>query len=176
MNITEKFENAAEDLGLDTATDRKEAEYDIVKSLLEAASFHENEDSIEEVKIKRNGKYLFTVHLHPLSDDEVRQARKKATIYAKNPKGPKYPRIEKDFDDNLFHSWLIYLATTTEDREKIWGNPAVKNKYGLMQNVDTIDALLRWGDKVQMIEIVSRISGLDGDEDEDDSPEEIAKK
>ncbi len=104
---TEKFENAAEELGLDTATDRKEAEYDLVKSLLEAASFRENEDSIEEVKIKRNGKLLFTVHLHPLSDDEVRQARKKATIYAKNPKGPKYPPIEKDFDYNTSYNKIM---------------------------------------------------------------------
>ncbi len=166
---------SASALGLDTASDRRGAEYDLVKSLLEAADFRSSENSITEAAIRRGGKYLFSVHLRPLGDDEVRQARKSATIYAKNPQGPKYPQIEKDFDTTLFNSWLIYLATTEDDREKIWGNPAVKSKYGLLQNVESIDVILRFGEKTMLLDTVSRISGLD-EEDGDITLEELAKK
>ncbi len=166
---TEKFENAAEALDLDTATDRASAEYDLVKSLMEAADYRDN--AITPVDICRSGKFLFTVHLRPLSADEVRQANKKATKYGKNPKGAKYPQIEKDFNTTLLQSWLIYLATTPEDQEKIWGNPAVKSKYGLLQNFETVDALLTSGEKAALINKISEISGFD----EDFDPEEHAK-
>ncbi len=166
---------SAEALGLDMASDRRGAEYDLVKSLLKAADFRSAEDTVTEVEISRAGEFLFSVHLHPLGDDEVRQARKHATTYAKNPLGPKYPLIEKDFDPTLFNSWLIYLATTPEDRENIWGNPAVKSKCGLMQNVETIDAILRYGEKAALLETVSRISGIEEDGSEL-TQEELAKK
>ncbi len=168
------IEKNASALGLDAAVDRREAEYDLVKALLEAADFRNSEASITEAVIRRNGKYLFSVHLHPLGDDEVRLARKHATSYAKNPQGPKYPQIEKGFDTTLFNSWLIYLATTEEDQEKIWGNAEVKRKCGLVQNVETIDAILRFGEKSALLETVSRISGLD--DDAGVSEEEFAKK
>ncbi len=45
-----------------------------------------------------------------------------------------------------------------------------------MQNVEAVDALLRWGDKNRMVEIVTRISGLEGDGDDDVTQEELAKK
>ncbi len=168
-------EESAMVLGLEAAADRRDAEYDLVKALLEASDFRNDKDSITEVEIRRKGKYLFSVHLHPLGDDEVRLARKHATSYTKNPQGPKYPQIEKGFDATLFNSWLIYLATTEEDQEKIWGNTSVKDKCGLVQNVETIDAILRFGEKSAMLETVSRISGLDSD-DAQISEEELAKK
>ena len=37
--------------GLDQATDRKEAEYDLVKALLEASEFKTDEDAVQEVEI-----------------------------------------------------------------------------------------------------------------------------
>ncbi len=168
-------EKAAAVLGLDTATDPKGTEYDLVKSLLEAADFRNSEDNMREVEIRRRGKHLFSVHLRPLGDDEVRQARKKATTYAKNPQGPKYPQIQKDFNINLFNSWLIYLSTTSEDQEKIWGNTAVKKKYGIMQNVEMVDALLMYGEKSSLLEVISEISGLDDSESSESGEEELAK-
>jgi len=164
----EKFENAAEALDLDTATDRGGAEYDLVKSLLAAADYRENADSIVPVDIYRSGKFLFTVHIHPLGDDEVRQANKKATKYGKNPKGAKYPPIEKDFNMSLFHSWLIYLATTPEDQKKIWANPTIKSKYGLLQSVEAVDTLLTSGEKSTLVEKVSEISGFNEDFDSEE--------
>ncbi len=166
-------EKAAAVLGLDVAAAPKEAEYDLVKSLLEAADFRSSEDSVKEVEIRRNGKFFFTVHIRPLGDNEVRQARKKATVYAKNPQGAKYPPIEKEFNSSLFNSWLIYLATTDEDKGKIWGNKSVMDRYELKENVESVDALLRYGEKSALIEQISEISGLN--DDNDFEPEDYAK-
>ena len=53
--------------GLDMATDRKDAEYDLVKSLLAAMDYQKEEENITEVEIRRNGKFYFSVHLHPMT-------------------------------------------------------------------------------------------------------------
>ncbi len=156
--------------GLDLASDRKEAEYDLVASLLEAAEYKTDESNISEVSIDRNGKHYFTVRLHPVSDTDARFARKKATIYMKNPNGPKLPPIEKEFNSTLFNSWLIYLATTEEDQAKIWGNPELAKKHGLVQPVDAVDLLLMAGEKSEIVDLITKISGMD---DEDDDGEEI---
>lgn len=163
-----KQENAAAALGLDKTTDRKGAEYDLVTSLLAAADFRNTAEAVTPVEIRRGGKYYFTVHIRPISGDEVRQARKKATTYGKNPQGVKYPKIETDFNSGLFDSWLIYLATTPEDQEKIWGSKAIKDQYGLMENVESIDVLLLYGEKAALSDKVVEISGLDDDEAPDD--------
>ena len=158
--------------GLDQAENRKEAEYDLVKSLLEASEFRTAEGSITEVEIKRAGKYLFSVHIHPIGDTDSRFARKKATTYMPNPNGKKLPPIEKDFDNTKFSSWTIYLATTDEDQQKIWGNPAIMKKYNLAQPYESVDVLLTLGEKRALVDAISEISGLDDDEDEEAIDEE----
>lgn len=163
--------------GLDMASNRKEAEYDLVKALFEAAEYKEADENITEIELTRNGKFLFSVHMHPVSEPDVRFARKKATIYMPNPNGKKLPPIEKDFNTSVFNSWLIYLATTEEDQQKIWGNPAIMQKFGLAQPVDSIDVLLTVGDKRKLSDKVTEISGLDDDEygEEFTDEEEYAK-
>lgn len=158
--------------GLSNATDKKSAEYDLVTSLLKAAEFR-NEDE-KEVEIRRNGEYLFTVHLRALSDTESRACRKKATTYMKNPAGKGYPPIEKEYNSSLFNSWLIYTATRDDDKEKIWGNKAIMDNYGLLQPVESIDVLLKVGEKLKLVEMITDISGM-GDDEEEISPEEYAK-
>ena len=149
--------------GLDQATNRKEAEYDLVKSLLAAADYKTSEEALTEVEIKRNGVYYFTVRLHPVSDTDTRFARKKATIYMANPNGKKLPPIEKDFDTAKFRSWMIYLATTEEDQNKIWGNSAVMQKHDLKEAWESVDVLLAFGEKTKMFDLITEISGLDED-------------
>lgn len=163
--------------GLDTAQNRKEAEYDLVSALLEAAEYKTNENNITEARIERGGKYLFTVHIHPISDPDARFARKKATIYMTNPNGKKLPPIEKEFNNSKFGSWLIYLATTEEDQAKIWGNPQVMTKYGLMEPWETVDILLNLGEKRELLDQVTSISGMDDDEEGEEilDQEEYAK-
>lgn len=150
--------------GLDQATNRKEAEYDLVKALLEAAEFKTSDDCITEVDMKRNGKFMFTVHIHPVSETDARFARKKATTYMPNPNGRKLPQIEKEFNSTAFKSWLIYLATTPEDQEKIWGNTAVMQKYNLVERWETIDTILTMGEKNQLADLVAEISGINDDD------------
>lgn len=160
--------------GLDQATDRKEAEYDLVKALLEASEFKTDEDAVQEVEIKRAGKYLFTVHLHPISEPDATMARKKSTVYMPNPNGKKLPPIEKERNTAKFNSWLIYLATTEEDQEKIWSNRAIMEKFNLAQPYESIDCLLTLGEKQKLVELVMDLSGLSDDEEEIDE-EEYAK-
>lgn len=161
--------------GLDGAANRKEAEYDLVKALLESAEYKTSEDEITEVEIKRSGKYLFTVHIHPISEPDARTARKKATSYMPNPNGKKLPPIERELDTSKFNAWLIYLATTEEDQRKIWGNPTIMEKFGLAQPVESIDVLLTLGEKRKLADLVTEISGMTDDEDENMSKEEYAK-
>ena len=146
----------------------------MVTSLLAAADFRNTENAVTEVEIRRAGKFYFSVHVHPISEDDVRAARKKATTYMRNPQGAKYPPIEKDFNPSLFNSWLIYLATTPEDQQKIWGNKSVKDKFGLMENVESINVLLLLGEKTALSDKIIEISGLNDEEQFD--AEDYAKK
>ncbi len=154
--------------GLDMATDRKAAEYDLVKALFEAADFKTADDNIVEIEIVRNGKFLFSLHLHPISDEDVALANKRAAIMRDNPQGKKYGKIQVGFDKAAYKSWLIYLATTPEDQELIWGNPALKSKLGIFQPWESIDKLLTMGDKNKLLEKITEISGLDDDDDDED--------
>lgn len=159
--------------GLELASNRKEAEYDLVTALLSAMDYQTSDNTVVECEIKRKGQYLFTVHIHPISDEQIRQARKKATVYMPNPNGKKLPPIEKEINNAKLKSWVIYLATTDEDQARIWGDPQVKAKAGVIENWETIDHILNAGEKNLLFNKVIEISGLDDDEDMDQ--EEYAK-
>lgn len=154
--------------GLDTAVDRKEAEYDLVTALLEAASYKTDEDSITEVTIARNGKFLFKVRIHPLSDADVKQAQKMAGVYKPNPTNKKLGKVKVDQENDKLASWLIYLATVPEDQEKIWGNGKIMSTYNLMQPWESVDTLLKKGEKDKLLEQVFDISDMNDDEDEEE--------
>lgn len=164
---------------LENADNRKEAEYDLVKSLLEAADYKTSDENITEAEIARNGKYLFSVNIHPISDADARIARKKATIFIPNPNGKKLPPIPKEVDQAKLASWIIYLATTEEDQKKIWGNPELMKAKGLMEPWESVDALLKYGEKEWLGDMVAEISGMDPRSDEEDEDnmdqEEYAK-
>lgn len=150
--------------GLDTATNRNDAEYDLLSALFAAADYKNNE--IHSVDIKRNGNVLFTIRMHPLSDTESRTARKNATTYAPHPNGAKYGRIEKEFNNSEFGSWLIYLATVEEDQRNIWGRSEIMQKFGLQRPFESIDVLLTMGEKKKLLDLVTDISGIGDDDDE----------
>jgi len=151
------------------ASERRYAEEDLLASLLAAAGFKDSEEAVTEAEVKRGGKVYFTVHLHPLSDEDIKAARKKSTKYGKNPLGSKYPPIEKERDQKKFNSWLIYLATTPEDQKRIWGNPALLEKLDLVEPVDAVDALLLAGEKDRLVDTVTNLSGF-GEEEEEGAP------
>lgn len=154
--------------GLDTAVNRKEAEYDLVTALLEAASYKTDEDSITEVTIARNGKFLFKVRIHPLSDSDVKQAQKMAGVYKPNPTNKKLGKVKVDQENDKLASWLIYLATVPEDQEKIWGNSKIMTTFNLMQPWESVDTLLKKGEKDKLLEQVFDISDMNDEEDEEE--------
>lgn len=157
--------------GLANATDRKGAELDLVERLFMAAAYKEAADNIVEIEIVRNGTYLFTLHLHPIGDDDVAKANKEAAIMVKNPGGKHLPKIQADSDKSKYKSWLIYLATTEADQQQIWGNPALMKRLNVFQPWESIDKLLTLGDKAKLLEKITEISGLDDEEDEMDEEE-----
>jgi hypothetical protein len=154
--------------GLDTASDRKEAELSLVEGLLAAAAFKEDDGNIAKAHIVRNKQRLFTVRLHPISDKDSAFAKKKATIYMPNPNNKKLPPIEKEVVYPKFTSWLIYLATVEEDQEQIWGNPAIMQNHSLAEPWESVDVLLTAGEKSRLINIISELSGMDDDDVMDD--------
>lgn len=168
------FDVATANIAETKGTTLKDVEYDLTTALLSAAAFRTSEEAITEVEIKRNGKYYFTLHVHPISDSDSRKARKKATTYMPNPNGRKLPPIEKDFNSAIFHSNLIYAATTAEDQAKIWNNRAVMDKYDIVDPIDTVDTLLAVGEKLEIVDVIMDISGLNPDVDEVE-PEDYAK-
>lgn len=152
--------------GLENADNVKEAEYDLVASLLEAANYRESEDLLTTVDISRAGKFLFAVSVHPIGDEEIKAARKQAKVMMNNPQNRKLPKVQKDFDDGKFNSLIIYSATCTEDQKKIWGNDAIKKKYDLVENYESVDVLLTAGEKADLVNLIIEISGMNDDEDE----------
>lgn len=157
--------------GLNNAPNRKVAEMDLVERLLMAANYKEDVDSIVPIEITRKGEVLFTVHLHPIGDDDVAKANKEAAIMVRNPNGKHLPKVQADSDRSKYKSWLIYLATTPEDQKQIWGNATLMSKLGAYQPWEVIDKMLTLGDKAKMLEKITEISGLDDEEDEMDSEE-----
>lgn len=165
MATEKKNENVT---GLDQASNRREAERSLLESLFAAADFKTDADSIQEIRVERNGVYFFTLHLHPVSDADITFANKKATQYKDHPQGKKYGKIEVGYDKSTFKSWVIYLATTEEDQQKIWGNKEFMARFGLQQPWQSIDMMLTVGDKSKLMDIITEISGLDDDDDEDE--------
>lgn len=151
----------------------KDTEYNLTASLLQAANFRNDEANLQEIEIRRAGKFLFSFKVHPISDADARKARKRATKYMANPNGRKLPPIEKEFNSALFHSNLIYMATVEEDQQKIWNNSSVKEKYDILEPVDCIDVLLQVGEKLEIVDTIMDISGMGGIEET--SEEEYAK-
>lgn len=150
----------------------KDNEYNLTEALLKAAEFRTIEENLATVDIVMGGQKLFTLTLHPISDTDSRKCRKKATKYMPNPNGRKLPPIEKDFDSAKFHSLIIYEASTPDCQREIWGNKEVMDKYDILDPVDCVDLLIPVGKKLEIVDTIMEISGLD---EEDASPEDYAK-
>lgn len=158
---------------------QKGKEEDIVSALLSAADFRNDEELITPIEIKRNGKKLFSFNVRPVSDEEVAFVRKKTRKMYPNPAGKKYPKIEGEIDAPQFNSRLIYIATVEDDRERVWGQRAVMDKFNLVEPWETIGVVLTAGEKSRVADVVMEISGMQDDEADNeetlDSIEDYAK-
>lgn len=128
-------------------------------------------DDITTVDIKRSGKLLFTVHVHPISEKDFTSARLLATN-------------DGELDVALFNSGIIYLATCEEDRKEIWDNIEIRQHFKrdgeeTMAPVETIDRLLTVGEKFKLTEVIMKISGMNQDDEEAEEevePEQVEGK
>lgn len=170
---TDEIKELSENMGIETASDKKAAEYDLTASLLKAANF--KTECQQEIQIKRKGELLFSFTVRPLDEKEYYAGRKNAIQTMKNPNGSKFPAIEKpgSFDMAKFNSYQIYTATIESDRTKIWNNAEIKKAHNLVEGIETVDVLLTSQEKDLVIEIITAL-GKD-DSDDDISPEEYAK-
>lgn len=145
-------------------------EKDLIAGLLAAADYATDEDNIQPVQIKRNGKLYFEFNIHPLSEKELIKIRKQSTVYYKNPAGKHLPKIEGDTRIDELRSRKIYAATTEEDRRKLWDNPQVKaglkaKGIDIIEEWEIIDAVLMGGEKFALSEKIDDISGYNDNEE-----------
>ena len=135
----------------------REQEQNLLEGLLKATSFTEE---LTPVRIERNGVHMFTFRVHGLSEKDKMEAHKKATTYMPNPAGKHLPQIEKDTPNELYRSYIIYLATCEEDKQNIWGNNELKRQLNVLRSAETIDFLLKAGEKDAVIDLIAELSGF----------------
>lgn len=139
-------------------------EPDLIAGLLEAAGFCNDESEFKRVEIARNGRVLFAFRIRPLTEDEYQQCRERHTRYVKN----KHLgiRVPKDTDVDGFHSALIYAATVSEDKKKLWDNSEVWRKLDVMNGEQVIGKALKAGEKDAVLELIDKISGYSAEIEE----------
>lgn len=143
-------------------------EEDLINSLLAAADYKDDEEIQKKIEINRNGKVMFSFHIRPLGEPELQRIRKLSTPMYPNPEGKRLPKIEGEIRYGEFKSRKIYEATVEADREKMWDNPELKRglaKKGIdvMENWETIDAVLMAGEKNVLNDAIDELCGYDMD-------------
>ena len=170
MDKEKKVAEAKEALGIDENLTQEE-EFDYVAGFLKAAEVFE--EIVQPIEIKRAGELLLKFNVHPYSTKDVDAARKKATTYGKNPKGPKYPNIVKSYNNDAAESYLIYLSTCDADRAKYWDNPKFKERFDVMEGYELIDKVLLPGEKQNIIQVLDALGGFDDDDNEQEEKSDI---
>ena len=168
---------------LPTKDEVLQSEDSLLRGLLEAGSYKDDEEFRRKIEIRRGNRVLFSFTVRPLDEDEEIACYRKATPKIPNPAGRHLPKVDGKTDTAAMRSWKIYTATIDEDRRIIWDNPEYKRQKGLITPIEVIDSLLRSGDKDAVLAVIDSISGSGGGNDtvgtdEDATPpslEEYAK-
>lgn len=162
-----------------------ENEDSLLRGLLEAGSYKDDEDFRRKIEIKRGERVLFSFTVRPLDEEEEIACYRKATPKVPNPAGRHLPKVDGKTNAAAMRSWKIYTATIDEDKKRVWGNEEYKRQKGLITPIEVIDSLLRSGDKDAVLAVIDSISGSGanndtvdtGDEEQPEAPtmEEYAK-
>lgn len=155
-------------------------ESNLLRGLMEAGNFKNDEAYRRKIEIRRGDRVLFSFTIRPLDEEEEISCYRQATPQLPNPNGKHWPKIDGKTDTPRMRSLKIYTATIDEDRQRIWDNPTMKQKLGAMTAVDLIDKVLRSGDKDAVLAVIDEISGSGGrnsavSDGEDESLEDYAK-
>ncbi|MCM1245493.1 MAG: hypothetical protein NC293_07610 [Roseburia sp.] len=145
-------------------------EEDFLQGLIDAAGYVAEER--QRIEIARNGRVLFAFSIHPLSESEYSDCKKKHTKYVRNRSlGVKMP---EDTDNVKYRADLIYRATIDEDKKKLWDNKKIwetlRDKgMQIVSPLDVIEYSLKAGEKEEVIDRIDRLSGYN------DNLEEVTK-
>lgn len=140
----------------------------MLNALLSAANYKNDTAMHREMQIKRDGKVLFTFTVRPISDEEYKQCRSLSSKRKPHPRGKGYGFIETEYNDAMMRSYEILTATV--NKEKVWSNKKLKDKLGVIQDIDVIDSVLLVGEKAKICDVIEEISGFGEDE-----PSEVEK-
>lgn len=135
------------------------SEDELIKNILEAANFENDEDLWREIEIARNGKVLFSFRVRPLTGEELERSKKEGRKYTK-ARGRK---VLDDIDEQAIRAWIIYTATVDEDKAKIWDNDRVKRSLNCLHGTDVVQETLRPGEINAIVDVLDEISGYDVD-------------
>lgn len=148
-----------------TPEELRAAEPDLLRGLLEAASYRDDPDERVQISIARKGKLLFRFRIRPLSEDEYNDCRDRATEYQPHPRmgGIKMPA---GTDAAKYRSLLIYTATVPEDRQALWDNREAWKQLNVLSGWQMIDRVLLAGEKEAVLAKLDAISGYGADLEE----------
>ena len=73
-------------------------EDEMIAGLLEAAAFKSDDSLQKKIEIRRNGKLLFSFFVRPLTEEEIKGCRRKATKRRPDPRGRQFGMIELETD------------------------------------------------------------------------------
>jgi hypothetical protein len=109
----------------------------------------------------RNGKKLFSFRVRGLDDEEMEKCRDESTKMVKNKRlGVAVPG---EFNSAKFNSLLVYYATHPDDRKWLWDNKELQQTAEVLSGWQVVDAVLRYGEKEAVIEMMEELSGRDDD-------------
>lgn len=145
--------------------DARKNEDDLLNGLLAAANYKDDADESVEIVISRQGKDLFSFHIHPLSEEDFSRCRKRCTKYVKSRTNAGV-RIPEEVDTVKYRNMLIYEATVPEDRAKVWDNKQLWRAKDLATGIEAVDILLKAGEKNAVCEKIDNISGYEMTEEE----------
>ena len=140
-------------------------EDDYLEGLLAAADDAANDT--KKIDIIRNERKYFSFSIHSLTDEMLKDIRKKYTKYTKNRR--QGIRVADELDMPKYRASLIYNSTTEEDKAKLWDNPAVNKGLEakgicIINALDVIDAVLLPGEKDRIMDIIDDVNGFNNEE------------
>ena len=147
-------------------------EDEMIAGLLEAAAFKSDDSLQKKIEIRRNGKLLFSFFVRPLTEEEMKDCRRKATKKRPDPRGRRFGMIEVETDYLRASSYKIIAATVDKGQGILWKNKKLKDSLNLIDDVDVVETVLMAGEKNRISDIIDEISGYGED---DFTLEDIAK-
>lgn len=146
-----------------------EAEPDLLRGLLNAASQLHNETRTIQIKRHdtdaKSDRVFFTFRIHPLSEKDYDWCRDQCTQYVRNRRlgGVKVP---EDTDTVAYRALLIYTATVDEDKKALWDNKRAWDLLNVISGPDCVEAALKAGEKNAVIDQIDDLSGYGAEVEE----------